>query len=256
MVRFLHTADLQLGMAFREIPGDRGAKLREIRLEVIERIGRVARDEECEFVVVAGDLFDDHRVDPRTVHQACSRFGEIGIPVYVLPGNHDAAFGAGSVYRQPAFEGRRETSIELLDSYEPRVILDGRVVLLAAPLLQRHVVGDPTDRWTPELGCDLAEDAIRVGVAHGGVVDFAGYDEGVAENLIDPERAAKTKLDFLAWTDGERLERFFNVLWRASRQLQIILVTCHWDRYRELGVPESHVTDIQKLRRDVGVEST
>ncbi|MBO8129811.1 MAG: metallophosphoesterase, partial [Peptococcaceae bacterium] len=61
MVRFLHTADWQLGakLAFlKEKAGD----ARKIRLETVRRVMKLAKDLDVDFVVVAGDLFEDHSV--------------------------------------------------------------------------------------------------------------------------------------------------------------------------------------------------
>jgi hypothetical protein len=50
-------------MPFHWVPGDAGAKLREVRLEAIDRIGELARSEKVDVVVVAGDFFDANSVD-------------------------------------------------------------------------------------------------------------------------------------------------------------------------------------------------
>lgn len=55
--------------------------------------------------------------------------------------------------------------------------------------------------------------------------------------------------DGLTATDEERFRRMTAALDLASRQLQIVLITCHWERYRRLGVDAAQVTDLDALRR-------
>jgi DNA repair exonuclease SbcCD ATPase subunit len=53
--------------------------------------------------------------------------------------------------------------------------------------------------------------------------------------------------DAIVFTSEERFERMANVLSLMARKLQIILFTCHWERYRALGV--DHAIDLAELRR-------
>ena len=58
-MRFLHTADWQLGKPFAGI-GDpqKRALVQQERFQVIRRIGEAAKAHQAEFVLMAGDLFD------------------------------------------------------------------------------------------------------------------------------------------------------------------------------------------------------
>lgn len=197
MVRFVHTADLQLGMPFNFVPDDRGAKLRDLRFAVIDRVVDLAHQSEASFIVVAGDLFDANTVDDRTVEQACARFGRSRVPVYAIPGNHDHG-GPGSVWQRARFKLSRPENLKVLEDRQPVPVAGGHAVLLPAPLIQRHERGDTTAHWTPSLGRELAPSAVRIGLAHGGVSSF-GEAEG--HNLIDPQRAQRADLDYVALGD-------------------------------------------------------
>ena len=49
------------------------------------------RDEAVDFLLIAGDLFDNENVDAAVVEQVKSALGSIQqTDVYVAPGNHDA----------------------------------------------------------------------------------------------------------------------------------------------------------------------
>ena len=215
-VRLLHTADLQLGMPFNKIPGDRGSKLRELRLESITRLGDLARRESVEIVVVAGDLFDANTVDDRVVVQSLTRFRDIGLPVVVIPGNHDHCAGPASVFRRPSFRDARPDNLVVLETREPHLVLGGRAIILPAPLLQRHEVADTTAHITRALGRDLAPNAIRIGLAHGDVVGFKRDDDGDATNEIEASRAALADLDYLALGDWHGMKRIDDRTWYSG----------------------------------------
>jgi len=53
-MRFLHTADWQLGMTRHFLDADAQARFTAARMDVIGRIGALAREQDCEFVLVCG----------------------------------------------------------------------------------------------------------------------------------------------------------------------------------------------------------
>jgi DNA repair exonuclease SbcCD nuclease subunit len=88
MARFLHIADVHLGIRRYNLP-DRTLDFFRAWREVLERhaIGR-----RVDFVVIAGDLFDQRRVDPQAANHAMVMLRELEqhkIPVIVVEGNHD-----------------------------------------------------------------------------------------------------------------------------------------------------------------------
>jgi DNA repair exonuclease SbcCD nuclease subunit len=205
MVRFVHTADLQIGKPFNWAGNRAQSKLSEEREEVVTRIGDVARQHEVDFILIAGDLFDDNTVADDIVSRTCQRLSGVDVPVYVLPGNHDFAGGPASVYRRRLFLDRKPEHVIVLEEPEPYVVgkndeqaPDEKVLLLPAPVQRRNERGDPTAHLTSDFGAEVAPDALRIGVAHGGVEDFGAGD---AASRIDPDRASKANLDYLALGD-------------------------------------------------------
>ncbi|HWX41497.1 MAG TPA: exonuclease SbcCD subunit D [Blastocatellia bacterium] len=92
MARFLHIADVHLGIKRYNLP-DRTLDFFRAWNEVIERyaIGR-----QVDFVLVAGDLFDQRKVDPQAANHAMlvlRRLEKHNIPVVVIEGNHDQSEG-------------------------------------------------------------------------------------------------------------------------------------------------------------------
>ena len=97
-IRFVHTADWQLGMTRRYLSGEAQARFSQARVDAIRRIGVVAKEEDAAFIVVAGDVFETNQVEPKTVRRTLEALSEVSVPVYLLPGNHDP-LDAASVYR-------------------------------------------------------------------------------------------------------------------------------------------------------------
>ena len=220
MIRFLHTADLQIGKPFNWA-GERAQRvLREAREEVVDRIGDAAEEHDASFVLVVGDLFDDNTVADDVVTRTCQRLSGIEVPVYVLPGNHDFSGGPACVYRRDLFLDRKPDHVIVLDEPEPYVVgeegekaPDEEVLFLPAPVQRRNERGDPTAHLDSEFGAEEVPNALRIGIAHGGVEDFGAGD---AASRIDPDRAETTDLDYLALGDWHGCKQVGSRTWYSG----------------------------------------
>lgn len=220
MVRFLHTADLQIGKPFNWA-GERAQRsLQEAREEVIGRVGNVAEEHGAQFVVIAGDLFDDNTVADDIVTRTCQRLSDIEVPVYVLPGNHDFAGGPACVYQRDRFLDEKSDHVIVLDEPEPHVVgaegetaPDEDVLLLPAPVERQNERGDPTAHLDSDFGVEKPPDAFRIGVAHGGVEDFGAGD---ATSRIEPDRVEKADLDYLALGDWHGCKQIGDRTWYSG----------------------------------------
>src|SRR5487761_2100663 len=79
LMRFIHTADWQIGKSFRQF-GDQESVLRQARLVAIENIGKLAMREGAAHVLVAGDIYDNEAPAQRTLLEPLERmrrFGEV-----------------------------------------------------------------------------------------------------------------------------------------------------------------------------------
>ena len=91
--RLLHTSDVHLG-AYDY--GD-GSEARDQLHENFSRVIDVAIREEVDFVLIAGDFFDNARVWEKTLEYAAEQIARVDAPVVIAPGNHDHV-GPRSVY--------------------------------------------------------------------------------------------------------------------------------------------------------------
>ncbi|MGE3855133.1 MAG: metallophosphoesterase, partial [Planctomycetota bacterium] len=87
-VTFIHTADLQLGMKAAHA-GRAAERVRAERLEALRRVMAVAVERGAQFVLIAGDLFEHHAIEPVLVQSAIDALAAPDVPVFILPGNHD-----------------------------------------------------------------------------------------------------------------------------------------------------------------------
>lgn len=107
-MRFLHAADLHLDSPLRGLDRYEGAPVDEVRgatRRAFENLIAVARREQVDLVVIAGDLYDGDWPDYNTglfFIKGVAQLAEEGVPVAIVRGNHDAASRLTKALRLPA----------------------------------------------------------------------------------------------------------------------------------------------------------
>ncbi|HVO85395.1 MAG TPA: DNA repair exonuclease [Syntrophobacteria bacterium] len=183
-MRFLHTADWQIGMKATAL-GEAAARVREERLAAGLRIVEVARQRGADFILVAGDLFEHNGVDRVLVQRVADVLGSFSGPVFIIPGNHDP-LTRGSVWEHPAWKGWG--NLHILREESPVSVAGG--ILFPCPVQESHSGRNPT-AWIPvERGA-----TIRIGMAHG-TVESVRQDE--PDYPIPRDAAERSGLDYLA----------------------------------------------------------
>jgi DNA repair exonuclease SbcCD nuclease subunit len=163
-MRFVHTADWQLGMTRHFLEGEAQPRYSAARRDAVAGLGALVADAGAQFVVVAGDVFEHNQLDPRVVSQSLEAMRAIGVPVYLLPGNHDP-LDASSVYTSALFRQECPSNVTVLDRVGVFPVAPG-VEIVAAPWRSKK----PTHDLVAEaLDGVVADGTRRVLVAHGGV---------------------------------------------------------------------------------------
>jgi len=191
-MRFLHTADWQLGKPFGRFDPEVRAALSEARFDAIDRIGESAAAREVSHVIVAGDIFDTEGPEDRVIVQALSRMERYPCRWWLLPGNHDYARNGGLWDR---VRSKAPANITLLTEPVAQEMESG-VWLMPAPLIHRHHLDDPTELFE---SMETPGAKFRIGLAHGSIRDFTA--RGETKNQIAPDRARQSHLDYLALGD-------------------------------------------------------
>jgi len=206
VVRFIHTADWQLGLKLRYLQPERAAQLRLIRFQTVRAIAALARQRQADFVLVAGDVLDDNGLGRDNLQQTADALRCFGdVPVGLLPGNHDAASADSALMRLEL-----PPCVKVLAERAP--LRFGAASIYPCPLLRRHEMDDPT-RWLPSRA---PGEGIRIAVAHGGVIDFAIDADSETPNLIDAGRVLAKGFDYLALGDWHGTFRFNSRAWYAG----------------------------------------
>jgi len=223
-MKFLHTADWQLGKPFARISDpDKAAKVRNERIEAIHRIGELVDQHDADFVVVAGDLFDSPTPEKSIVSAACSAIGKLTVPVYAIPGNHDFG-GPGGLWNQAFFRQEQENlapNFRILLEKSP--VAEDHFTLLPCPLLRQHESEDPT-RWIRDFDfSSIDPDKPRIVLAHGSVHGFeasSGVDDDLDEpgsaNLLNLDRLPRDEIDYIALGDWHGMKEVDDDVWYSG----------------------------------------
>ncbi len=188
-LKFIHTADWQIGMKAAHV-AEAAEQVRSARFEVIDVIGRLAGDEDVDFVLVAGDVFEHNQIGRECARDVLRRLSHYPVDVYIIPGNHDYA-GGGSIYTTGVF---RETppNVNILTEREPVMIDTLGAILYPCPVSQKRTMSDPTE-WIP---AESHGDLIRIAMAHGCVSDLGFGD--FTDNPISLSAVETRNPDYLA----------------------------------------------------------
>jgi len=208
LIKILHSADWQLGARFRQF-GAKADALRLARLTTLRRSLEISRDRGVDACLIAGDLFEDNQVEEKLVVEVVRLFGEFSsVPIYLLPGNHDANSGPESVWNRTVFL-QAPANVHVLR--EACAVNLGGAVLLASPLSQKLSSTDPSLKLL-ELAKDIPADQIKIGITHGALAIEAKHQPN--DFPIALNAASRAGLDYLAighwhnWlpdTDGGRI---------------------------------------------------
>lgn len=209
-VTFIHTSDLHLGAPFRglrDLSDTWANRLLAAIPESYRRVVDAAIEQEVDFVIIAGDIFDSARAsyaDHLVFFEGLNRLNDANIKVYLCTGNHDPY----TSWQQDFFAFPPNTYMFPADKPgfvvfekkgEPLVLLGGR---------SYYNQTWPQDKDIAE-GIDLTEAQkqtgktapFAVGVLHSGL----NLDKSKAPT--DPEALLRTGLDY--WALGHIHKKWF-----------------------------------------------
>lgn len=192
-MRFLHTADWHIGLRAKAL-GRAGESIREQRFRTGAAVLERAKELAVDFILHAGDLFDDNAVDRLLVQRTADLLRTAPCPLYVIPGNHDP-FVPGSLWTHPALTTL--PNVHILTEAHPVEVPKG--VLYPCPLTSRTSTNDPTS-WIRAEG-----EAVALGLAHGSV---EGCPIEEWDNPIPRDAAERSSLDYLALGHWHSCARF------------------------------------------------
>ena len=153
MFKFIHTADIHLDSPLKGLEAHEDAPVEEIRgatRRAFDNMIDLAIEEEVDFILISGDLYDGAWKDYNTGLFFVSRMGRLskaGIKVFIVSGNHDAASQITKALLLPdnvtLFSSRKPQSIQLDDL---GVIINGQsysIRAVAENLTAQYPQNDP-----------------------------------------------------------------------------------------------------------------
>jgi len=205
MTRFLHTSDWQLGMTRHFLSDGAQERYSQARFDAIRTMGRIAKEQNCQFMLVCGDAFESNLVDRKTVARAMEALKEVSVPVFILPGNHDP-LNAASVYRSSTFIERKPSQVQVVENSAPINIAEG-VELVGAPWMSKRPVDNPIKEAINVLV--PANKITRICMGHGAVDTLTPDKESAGIiSVVELDRAiGEGKIHFVALGDRHSLTK-------------------------------------------------
>ena len=179
-MRFVATGDWQLGMTAHYLSAEARPRFHRARLDAVKRIGEIAAEESCDFVVVCGDVFESNQLDRAIISRTFEVLSDYTVPVVLLPGNHDP-LDAASIYDSPSFTSRQPGHVHVLRDSEPFEVVPG-VELVGAPWFSKRPQSDLVAQATENLA-EVAPGVVRIIAGHGAV------------STLDPDRESLATID-------------------------------------------------------------
>jgi DNA repair protein SbcD/Mre11 len=173
-ISFIHAADLHLDspmVGLKHLPATILSRVRESTFVALKKLTRAAIEQQVDFVILAGDLFDG---EDRSL-RAQSRFRtemlkllERDIPVYIIHGNHDHLNGTWVHLDMPA-------NVSIFNSKTEVKVLKTKcgdiVHLYGFSYPKRHVFERKIDDYKKVDGADF-----HIGILHGNEASGKEHD--------------------------------------------------------------------------------
>lgn len=157
----------------------------------LSRLANAAREHGAKHILLAGDTFDTSTPSASIIQQSLSAMSDVSqAHWWLLPGNHDNMKDAEPLWETIVRDAPQ--NVHVLTDNTP-IELNPGVQLLPCPVAYRSTGRDPTSDLSAVA---TADGELRIGLAHAGVVDFAGIG-----GAIPPDRDRTAGLDYLALGD-------------------------------------------------------
>ena len=157
-----------MGMKAESIGNKAAERVRKARLNAAQRVIQVAKKNEAEMILFAGDMFEDNAVDRSLVRQTGEILQSFGKPVFIIPGNHDPLI-PGSVWEHLVWkESKNLRVIQTAESIERE-----NCILFPGPIKEKHSTKNPM-AW---IDSRQESEKICIGLAHGNVENIPNVED-------------------------------------------------------------------------------
>lgn len=188
MIKIFVVGDVHIGKKYDRYPNIKD-KLQQSRFACLDRCVKEAEREQCEFLVVTGDLFDNNRtISEKAVAEVVRILAGFGGRVLVLPGNHDFYTGEEKLWKDFQEQLHRvDNNITLITSYELLKYDDidsDSISFYPAYCDAKH---SDTNRLNRLSGMETDDSTYRVGIAHGAIEGISPDSENKYFKMTERE---------------------------------------------------------------------
>ena len=88
-MRIIHAAEFHLDSPFDALTPEQAMERRAEQRQILDRLVELVHSTRAEVVLLPGDLLDGDRVYQETVEALSRALGQMQVPVFIAPGNHD-----------------------------------------------------------------------------------------------------------------------------------------------------------------------
>ena len=159
-MKFLHTADWQMGMKAESLGNKAAERVRKARLDAAKRVIQVAKENKAEMILFAGDMFEDNAINRSLVRKVGEILKSFGKPVFIIPGNHDP-LAPGSVWEHLVW--KESENLHVIETAE--AIERENCILFPCPIQEKHSTKNPM-AW---IDARQGSGKICIAIAHGNV---------------------------------------------------------------------------------------
>jgi DNA repair exonuclease SbcCD nuclease subunit len=200
-MKFIHTADWQIGMTFHGFKEKSRTAMEDDRIEVIEAIGDFANNAAngIDFVLVCGDIFETPRVSETLVKKTFKKIERIKKPVYVLAGNHEWN-SSEFMFTTKYFLENKPANLHVLQAGINTVEGLSGVEIVAAPLEGKE---DLIDLVKAQIDLLEPTNSIRIVAGHGSIdaIMLAGGRKDLIALAPIEKALADKKIHYVAMGD-------------------------------------------------------
>lgn len=187
-ISFLHAADLHLDspmVGLKHLPANILSRVRESTFTALGKLTAAAIENNVDFVILAGDLYDGEDRSLRAqsrFRNEMQKLSQKDIPVYVIHGNHDHLSGSWVNLDMPSNVHFFGSDVEMKVFHAKRGVT---VHLYGFSYLQRHILDKRIDDYQKQDPADF-----HIGILHGnegGGTDHDNYAPFSIKDLLEKE---------------------------------------------------------------------
>jgi len=196
MFKFIHSADIHLDSPLLNLDQYDGAPAEALRVatrDAFDNLVRIAIEEQVQFLLIAGDLYDKDTPDFHTPMHVRKKMNELdahGIGVYIIQGNHDATAVAKRAFETLSLP--KNVHLFATNQPETRLLDDIQVAIHGQGFATKSVEADLSAGYP-----DFVPGHFNIGLLHTNLGSNASHDN-YAPSTPDGLR----KKDYQYWALG------------------------------------------------------